>query len=483
MPRMRKGIAVAVAGLALSFLGAAFAVQEELLDQARKLVADAKPFVEKANDADLDMAARKEPRREAFKRLKDARGFYDKYLDANPSMEEKLDKEYVEMMVLLHGIKKDSALGDLEKDDDAAAGAPATPPAPDPKTPPANPPGNGTPAPPPAASPDAAERAKQSLAAIHDFEKAHPGDLPQIQKLYSKFLADFPDPAQPEYSQAADRLGKVTDRIKTVFQAAAKRDFDSLSGADTKDEKAFVFRLTTDLQSKDPDERRRAAQLLVASRSRSATYFLARGITDKDADFAKICHDGCVVIGGTTLGENLVKLFRDAPKEKQQAAMAVFAEAVKKGDFEAVNQSRSIGKFTLSNEYDVAVAAFDLLVSMKKLGGPGIVVALDSRDLRKRQYAMTQMAEAKYYKGAAVMAERFLVEGRDGGTAFLRKAANDAIDKMGVYAVPYLIDALHGATGRCTGETLSRLTGLHVETDEKQKVRDWWENHKPKDAE
>jgi len=474
---MRKGAAVAVVVLVVSFFAAAFAAQEELLDQARKLVADAKPFVEKANDVDLEMTDRKEPRKEAFKRLKDARGLYDKYLDANPTMEEKVDKEYVEMMMMLHGIKKDSGLGELEKDEDSPAPDPKSPPAADPATPP---PESGTPAPPP---PDAPALAKKGLAAIHDFEKAHAGDLPQIQKLYVKFLADFPDPALPEYVEAADRLGKVTDRMKTVFQTVAKRDLDSLSGSDSKDEKAFVFRLTTDLSSKDADVRRRAAQLLAASRSRSATYFLARGITDKDEAFAKICHDGCVVIGGTLMGENLVKLFRDAPKEKQQAAMEVFTETVKKGDFEKVNQSRSIGKYCLSNEYDIAVAAFDLLTSMGKLGGPGLVVALDSRDARKKQYAMEKMAEAKYYRGAGIIAQRYLLEGHAAGAGFLRSAANGAIEKMGVYAVPYLIDALHGPSGRFTGVVLSKLTGISVETDEKQKVRDWWTNNKPKDAE
>ena len=54
---------------ALAFAVVAFAAEEGSLDQARKLVAEAKPFVEKANDVDLDMAERKEPRREAFKRL------------------------------------------------------------------------------------------------------------------------------------------------------------------------------------------------------------------------------------------------------------------------------------------------------------------------------------------------------------------------------------------------------------------------------
>ena len=470
---MRKGIRVLVGGVAafLVVAAAAFAADEELLEGARKLVVDAKPYVEKANDIDLEMDDRKAPRKEAFKRLKDARALYDKYLDANPTQEERLDKEYVEMMVLLHGIKKDSGLGELEKGDDAPdAPGPAAPPSP------ANPlPG--------AAAPDATERAKAQLAAVHEFEKAHPGDLPQIQKLYTRFLADFPDPTLPEYSEAADRLGKVSDRIKSVFQTAAKRDYDSLSGADTKDEKTFVFRLTTDLSSKEPDVRRRAAQLLASTRSRSATFFLARGICDRDEAFAKICRDGLIVIGGTTMGESLVKMYRDTPKEKQHTAMDVFAEAVKKGAFEAVNQSRSIGRFTLSNEGPVALKAFELLTSMGKLGGPGLVVALDSRSAEKKTWAMKKMVEAKYWRGASVLALRFLVEGKGAGAEALRAAATKAIETMGAYAVPYLIDPLHGPSGKYTAAVLSTITGLHVETDERQKVRDWWANNKPKDAE
>jgi hypothetical protein len=284
------------------------------------------------------------------------------------------------------------------------------------------------------------------------------------------------------FAVPAGRLGKVSDRIKTVFQAVAKRDYDSLSGSDTKDEKSFVFRLTTDLSSKDPEERKRAARLLTATRSRPATFFLARGITDKDEEFAKICHDGLVAIGGTSAGENLVKLFRDTPKEKQHAAMAAFEELVKKGPFEAVNQSRSIGRFTLSNEGPVALKAFEILTSMGKLGGPGLVVALDSRSVEKKDYAMKKMVEAKYWKGAAVLADRFLMEGKGAGAGALRAAAMGAIEKMGAYAVPYVLDSLHGPSGKYTALVLSTITGLHIETDEKQKVRDWWEVHKPKDA-
>ena len=486
MPRMRKGELVSAAG-ALLLLGSwAFAAQEELLDQARKFVADAKPFVQAANDVDAELASRRAPRKEAFKRLKEARSLYDKYLDANPSKEDAIDKEYVEMMVLLHGIKKDSAIGELEKDDAPAAGSePVKPAGDDPAKAPGGTtdPGGGDATPPAPAAPDAGARAKTRLAEVRDFEKAHPGDLPQLQKLYSAFLAEFPDPALPEYTDAAARLGAVNDRIKSVFQGATKRDYDSLSGSDTKDETKVLNRLTMDLASKDQEVRRRAAKLLTATRSRSATYFLARGLADRDDEFAKLCHDGLVAIGGTSAGDNLVKLYRNSPGEKQAFALDVFADIVKKGPFEEVNQSRWIGRFTLSNEGPVALAAFKLLTSMGPEGGPGLAVALDSRVMEKKTYAMDKMVEAKYWKGAAFLAGRYLVEGKDGGTVLLRNHAAATIEKMGAYAVPYLFDALHGPTGRYTGMVLTKITGIEIEADEVKKARDWWEVHKPKDAE
>ena len=71
------------------------------------------------NDVDLEMEARKGPRKDAFLKLKQARKDYDDYLDANPSMEDKIDKEYCDAVALLFWIKKDSSLGELGK------GAPA----------------------------------------------------------------------------------------------------------------------------------------------------------------------------------------------------------------------------------------------------------------------------------------------------------------------------------------------------------------------
>ena len=110
MPAMRKGIVVlglAAAAFVMLVASAARAVQDELLDQARQLVKEATPLVEKANDMDLDMEARKPPRKEAFAKLKHARELYDRYLDANPTMESTIDKEYCDTIALLYWIKKD----------------------------------------------------------------------------------------------------------------------------------------------------------------------------------------------------------------------------------------------------------------------------------------------------------------------------------------------------------------------------------------
>jgi len=54
---------------------------------------------------------------------------------------------------------------------------------------------------------------------------------------------------------------------------------------------------------------------------------------------------------------------------------------------------------------------------------------------------------------------------------------------MGKDAVPFLIDALDGPSGRLTAVVLTKITGAQIEPGEKQKVRDWWAAHKPADAE
>jgi hypothetical protein len=477
--RKRNGVAAVALGFLLS---TALAVQEELLEQARKFAAEAKPFIEKANNVDIEMEQRRAPRREAFSRLKSARDAYDKYLDANPSMEEKLDKEYCEVAALLYWIKKDSGLGELEKDapqpelpggEDRAGKAPEWKDKPTP--------GTEAPAGGPSAPTDA-ERAKRQFAAILDYEKKNPGDLPVLLKFYEKFLADFGDPSLPEYAQAVEKLGKINDRMRGVLKDVAKRDPDTISGAESKEEKSIFGRLSQDFNSKDPEVRRRAAKLMAASRTRSATYFLARGLADKDEELARVCRDGLVAIGGSSAGENLVKLYRDAPKEKQQAALDVLSEITKKGPVDGAAESPHIGRFALSNDPDVASSAVNLLTAMGRAGAAGLLVALDSKIVEKKVAAMDALAAIRCYRASTRLGD-FLVTGDGPALETLRAAALRNLKAMGVYTVPYLIPLLQTGSRQYTSLVLGEITGVRYGMNGAKLYRQWWNENKPKDAE
>lgn len=479
---------LAVAAAAALLAGSAFAVQEELLDEARRLVKEATPLVELANDVDREMEQRKPPRKEAFLKLKKARELYDRYLDANPAMEDKLDKEYCDTVALLYWIKKDSSLGELEKDSGGVElpHAPDAGPSPGQGKPPEwkDKPTPGQPAPEGEKPPEAGlpERAKKQFAAILDYEKAHPGDLPVLLQFYEKFLADYDDPSLPEYAQAVEKLGRINDRLKGVLKDVAKRDPDTVAGAESKSEKSIFGRLSQDWNSKDDAVRRRAATLMAASRSRSATYFLAKGLADKDPEFARISREGLVAIGGSSTGENLVKLYRDASKEKQQAALDVLNQVTKKGPVDSAAVSAAIGRFALSNDAEVATAAVFLLTQMGRPGAPGLLVALDSKIVEKKVAAMDALAAIKHYKSATRLGD-FLVTGDGQALETLRAAAIRNLKSMGVYVVPYMIPLLSTASRQYAAFTMREITGAQIGMSNPKAWRQWWNENKPKDAE
>jgi hypothetical protein len=480
---MNKRVVAAFVGLVASFAATALAVKEDLLEKARALAIEAKPLVETANDTDLPMEQRRGPRKQAFTKLKQAREFFDAYLDANPSMEEKLDKEYTEIVASIFWLKKDSGLGELEKDDKPEAPAPATPPA----APPPDAAGGAKPAPaPPSLGPeppapkgeapsDFAFRAKTKLAAISAYEKAHPGDLPYLKNCYEQFLADFSDPSLPEYATAVEKLGKVNDRLKTVLKEVAKRDPDTIKTDDSKAEKTIFGRLTSDFGSKDVETRRRAARLMAAARVRSAAHFLARGLFDKDAEVAKTCRDGLVAVGGRFVGEKLVEFYRDAPKERQQGAFDVLAEITRKGPVDAAAQAPFIGRFVLSNEPDIAMQSIVLLRNLGRVGGPGLMCGLDSKIFEKKIETMKALADARYYKSATTIADRYLCTR---GPPSLRTAALEALEQMGKPAIPYMVDQITGDSGPYVAMLLTKMTGEPFILGDARHVQRWCEQHK-----
>ena len=270
--------------------------------------------------------------------------------------------------------------------------------------------------------------------------------------------------------------------MRGVLKEVAKRDPDTIAGAESKEEKSIFGRLSQDFSAKDVEVRRRAAKLMAASCTRSATYFLARGLADKDDDLARICRDGLIAVGGSSAGENLVKLYRDAAKEKQQAALDVLSEITKKGPVDGAAESVHIGRYALSNDPDVAGAAVNLLTSMGRAGGPGLLVALDSKIVEKKVAAMDALAAIRYYRASTRMGD-FLVTGDGAALEKLRSAALDNLKKMGVYTVPYLIPLLQTGSRQYTSLVLGEITGVRYGMNGAKQYRQWWNENKPKDAE
>jgi tetratricopeptide (TPR) repeat protein len=473
----RRGLAFVAA--VLLFATSASAVQEELLAEARRLYAEATPLVETANNTDLAMEERRGPRKEAYQKLRKSLESIDKYLDLNPSKEAELDKERGDIYSVIYWLKKDSSLGELEKD----APPPELPAAPTAPTDGGKPGDGGTkppaptqpePGPPKSETPsEYAWRAKQRFEALLDYEKAHAADLPVLKQLYEKFLGDFSDPSLPEYAAAVQKLGVINDRMKTVLKEVAKRDPDNI-GIESGVEKSIFGKLSFAFRSKDPAERTRAARLMAASRSRSAAHFLVDGLDDPDEEFSTICREGLIACGGRHVGEKLVEKYRDASKEKQQAALSVLDAITKKSAVDARTQSPSIGRFVVSRQSDIAEQAIAMLIKMGKAGGPGLMAGFDSVFVEKKIDCLKAIGQVKYYKAARDIGERFLGSGKL--PRELREAALECVQALGPNAVPYLIPSLGGPM---CAYAVRKITGDDsIGIGNRKQASEWWKSWK-----
>ena len=473
---MLKGWAALTAVAALA--AAAFAEKDELIAQARTLVAEAQPFIEQANDADLSLDGRKAPRKEAFRRLKEARARFDEYLDANPAQEEKLDAEYVQLNVLLYGLKKDSAVGELEKEKDAppdlppAKGDVPVPVPPAPST-------GGDAAKPPAPAAADPESMRRQLAALREYDARHPGDLGLLQMMYERFLRDFPETSTPEYEQAAKRLGEINQRIRTVFQQATQRDVDSLARAEGDEKKTIPARLVQDFNSNDLDVRRRAAKILASTRSGAATYFLAKGVRDRDAEVEATCKQGLIEIGGTRAGANLCGFYLKSSHENRLEALDVLYAIFRKSDGDAATIGPWIGRFAYLQDGPVALAALKFLKQAGRCGGPGLLYALGTSELEKKFWICDALADVGYVKCVSRLGG-WLGDAKENAT--LRNEAMSIIPRFGVAAVPYLIPHLEGATARFASQLLHQISGAPEDVKTQKDWRIWWEGHKPSEG-
>ncbi len=493
---------------------AVFAAPAEL-DRARALVKEAQPHVEKAMNPDNDAATRKKGRKAAYKLLKEARRLFDTHLDSNPGQTGSLDSEYCSISSNIYWIKKFATLnefrgadkdrpvelpgtkkaedtgsggdgigGTSSRDDPPAKKPPVDDPPPHDDPPPQpptedDPPDEGpTVVKPPPEDPAVlrAQEARDVLEAIEAEEAKRPGDVAHAHALYEKFLFEFDDPTLPEYQKAALKLGALTDRMKVVLKEESGVDPDDFDVRDSAEVTRVVKSLTKMLKKGSDEDRRKAAELLGKLGTGAAGFPLVNVLRDKDPEVARLAADGLVAIGGRRVAVNLTKTYRGKKPEAEMAALDVLRRICAKGDVDARSVSEQLGRFMLSNTSKVAEGALDALIGLGEAGGPGLLEALETRNVMKRVAIMEALGQIKYYKSATQMT-RFLLLGDAQKTRMQRKAAFESVKAMGKPAIPYLIPGLKDKrTKGWTARALREISGVTL-SSRPRAWQKWWEEN------
>lgn len=489
---------------------AAYASQADL-DRSRALVKEAQPSLEQAMNPDNDASTRKKGRKAAYKLLKEARRLLDAHLDGNPNDVDKLDREYCSVSSNLFWIKKFATLNEFRGSDDRTVELPGAttpdagatgggssgggiggvsggddppvkddPPKKDDPPPIDDPPATG-PVEPPVTEPDppSAEellvtRAREVLAALEEEEQKRPGDVAHLYALYEKYLFEFDDPSLPEYQKAALKLGALTDRMKTVLKEESGIDPDDFDVKDSAEVTRVVKRLTTMLKKGEPEERRRAAELLGKLGTGAAGFPLVNVLRDKDPEVARLAADGLVAIGGRRVAVNLTKVYRDRKPDDERAALDVLRRICEKGDVDARAVSKQLGRFMLSNVSAIAEDALAALTGLGAAGGPGLIAALETRNVAKKVAIMEALGQIRYARSASTMV-RFLLRGDGKETVMKRNAAIASCKAIGTPAVPFLIHGLKGkSTKGWTAFLLREITGARLASRPREWQK-WWE--------
>lgn len=481
------------------------AAGEETLSTARSLVEEARPFFQESGNPDLSRGDRKKARREAYRRLKEARRLYDLYLDANPSRIEPLDAEYCDCNALMYWCRKMATPGEFDNldepelpdvggddaggDDEDTGGIGGVEPRVDPEPEP-EPDGEIDEGPESEPEPEDpavvfARRARETFEALERRLADRPGDVATMYELYEQFLAEFDDTSLPEYTQAALRLGELSDRMKTVYKEELEEDPDDLADIDSKTVEKAVSKLQREMKSSDVEVRRSAARVLGGLRTGAASFALVKALDDEDDEVRKLAFDGLVATGGRRVGYNVTKVYRNSRvQESRRQAVDLLAAIAAKGRVDAKVAAPFLGRFVLAQDDEIVDHALAQLQGLGRAAGPGLVEALETRNYLKRILVIQTLAEVRYYPGATQIGLQMRPGDRK-DTVEIRTAAIAALKQMGACAVPHLIPLLRGGKQKAwTAFVIREITGQPFGMKDAKEIREWCEHHaKPSDCE
>jgi HEAT repeat protein len=470
--------------------GTAVASEAELLAKVRDLQEEGTKWFNVAGNTDLSPSKRNEARKKAYWVLKQAYYLLDDYVTEHPERMEAFEERMVKIHMMTYWIRKESPLG-LLKDPRAPeeeerpkpkprprpepGPEPRPEPGPGPRPEPRPEPGPG-PRPGPGEGPGPTQGPEDAFKAAERYERKNPADVSGALERYREFMARFPDPDSGLFSKALERSSVLNSRLKDAYRELRQEDPDALDPKRilSPSEKVLVVRLTRDLKESSPDVRRRAAIDLGLLGSGEAAYHLVNVLKkEKDPGVAQAIRESLVKIGGKRTTEQIEKLIRERTPEGQLTAIQLLLDIGRKHPVQGRYAGIALAAFVHSRFEEAGRAAFDALKGLGRSGGvDGLMEAVrEQRAPKGRRLALIDALGNSGEPRAATALARFLVKKGDRG---LRDASIDALKRLGVETVPYLIPFLSSPQqNTIVGWALRQITGMNFSS--KARLWDeWW---------
>lgn len=469
---MRRTAATTLLLLLLAAAGPAAAADGEPMadpvPEATRLKDEARTFFHEAGNADNSPDERKEARKEAYSRLVKARTMLDEWLETHPDDAERLDDLYVDIASMMYWLHKEATLGELDP-----YHAPGSEPEPEPATPAKPPEGDAPPAAPKGPTP------ADVLARIRDYETRFPGDVPGLHERYRKFLAEFPDPAAPEYEAAAGRLAELDRQLKDVYRVARDDDPDALEGVDDDEILHLVRELSADLESDSEPVRARAARFLGSLGSGEAADPLLDALKREFAE-AGPAFDAVVEalarIGGRRVTVKLTRV--RGSSTLAPVVTEILIRTVARGGVNARIAGAALAEYVADQPTEFQHRAVEALFRAGRAGALGLAMAVDLAPVEKKVEYIEHLGKMGDPRAAGPLA-RFLEVNPLGARKYQHRAAREAILTLGKPAVRYLIPALDEEKVRVwTAEMLRQITGEKLRDDKRRTWEKWYRKHR-----
>lgn len=445
------------------------AEEKDAIAEATRLRDEAEKHFRAAGDTSASNAERKKSRKEAYTRLKRARGLLDAHLDANPGQTEKLDALYCSIATMLFWVKKEMSVDELTPKKRLSGRKPK------PKTEPEKPDPEPEPEPEEPKGPTAPEVLRQ----IEAYEARFPGDVPGLHEHYTAFMAQFPDRSTPEYAKAVGRLEQLSARLKDVYRLARDDDPDSLKNVDADEVIGLVEELTVDLEKGDEPVRERAARFLGGLGSGRAAKPLIEALQrEGGGPVFDACVDALAKIGGERVCNRLLRV---KPKsDLGPAVLDVLRKMVAQGGVAARIAGEALANYVSHFDEDAQHEAVEVLEGAGRDGALGLSIALPMAPVDRKVELIEHMGNAGDPRVAEHLA-KLLTVNPAGAFRKQHKAARKAIEKLGKPCVRYLIPALDDErTNVWTAEMLRRLTGVKQKNDKRKTWERWYRKNRRK---